>query len=44
LIELLISMGFAEKNFYCKDCHYTWPPKPKRKPERDLLGWPKADQ
>jgi len=41
LIELLISLGLAEKDFYCTECHYTWPRKAKPEPELDPLGWPK---
>jgi hypothetical protein len=42
VVELLISLGFAEKDLYCVECHYTWPPKPK--PALDPLGWPKNEE
>ena len=25
VIGLLATIGFWEKDFYCKDCHFTWP-------------------
>jgi hypothetical protein len=37
----LISLGFGEKDYYCRDCHYTWPRKIKPEPELDELGFPK---
>jgi len=24
-LGLLASVGFLEKNYYCEDCHFTWP-------------------
>ena len=41
IIEWLISLGFAEKDYYCRDCHYTWPRQVKSEPELDVLGFPK---
>jgi len=41
LIEWLIGLGFSEKDYYCTDCHYTWPRKVKLEPEHDPLGFPK---
>ncbi len=41
VVELLVSLGLAEKDYYCRDCHYTWPKKFKPKPELDPLGFPK---
>ena len=37
----LSTLGFMEKQFYCQDCHYTWPVKQKVQAPMDLLGWPK---
>jgi len=33
LIGLLSALGLVEKEFYCQDCHYTWP-REGRKPSR----------
>ena len=40
VIEWLISFG-AEKDYYCMDCHYTWPKEIKAQPDLDVLGFPK---
>ena len=40
LVEMFISLGLFPKEFYCYDCHYTWPRKEPVEPERDVLGWP----
>jgi hypothetical protein len=37
--ELMISLGLAEKDLYCSECHYTWPRREKAKPALDPLGW-----
>jgi len=38
---LLCLVGLMEREFYCEDCHYTWPTKVKVPPDLDLLGWPR---
>lgn len=38
----LSTLGFVEKEFFCRDCHYTWPTKQKLQPATDVLGWPKT--
>jgi hypothetical protein len=40
LVESFISLGLFPKEFYCQDCHYTWPKKASVERERDILGWP----
>ena len=40
LIEMFISLGFFPKEFYCQDCHYTWPKDQRVEPKRDVLDWP----
>lgn len=40
LHAIFYRLGFAEKEFYCQDCHHTWPMRIKLEPERDLLNWP----
>ncbi|HEX5221537.1 MAG TPA: hypothetical protein VFZ59_18380 [Verrucomicrobiae bacterium] len=42
VIEWLISFG-AEKDYYCMDCHYTWPKEVKPQPDLDVLGFPRPD-
>jgi hypothetical protein len=33
-------LHFVEKEFYCQDCHYTWPVKEMLRPGTDVLNWP----
>jgi hypothetical protein len=40
LVELACTLKVVEKEFYCEDCHYTWPKEAHADPERDVLGWP----
>lgn len=37
---LLFKMHIAEKEFYCHNCHHTWPLSVKVDPELDLFNWP----
>jgi hypothetical protein len=40
IFGLFMAVGVISKEFYCQECHYTWP-KVERIPEhRDILGWP----
>ncbi len=41
IIEWLVSLGAGEKDFYCADCHFTWPREIKLRQEMDILGFPK---
>ncbi len=42
LPSLLATAGVIDQNFYCEDCHFTWPGEPpKPEPELDILNWPK---
>jgi len=34
-------MGLFEAEFYCEDCHYTWPPQEPTKANLDVLNWPR---
>lgn len=38
----LAATGIIEKEYYCEDCHFTWPDEVKVEPELDSLNWPKA--
>ena len=40
LNALFYKLGWAEKGFYCHNCHHTWPLRAKVEPERDELNWP----
>jgi hypothetical protein len=40
IVEVLASLGMAEKSYYCLDCQYTWPKTPKKEVKRDPMGWP----
>ena len=37
--SLLMALRLARREFYCLDCHYTWPTVDRLEPERDALGW-----
>jgi hypothetical protein len=39
--SFLLALNILPREFYCQDCHYTWPAVPAVEPECDLLGWPK---
>ena len=39
--ELFVALGFVNQEFYCENCHHTWPAKPEKPlPPMDALGWP----
>lgn len=38
---LLMAVHWLPREFYCLDCQFTWPARPRVEPERDLLGWPR---
>jgi hypothetical protein len=40
LIGVFIALRIIPKEFYCLDCHFTWPTVMYLEPERDILGWP----
>jgi hypothetical protein len=40
VVELFVVIGLFPKEFYCEDCHYTWPKNPTLESEKDRLGWP----
>src|SRR5437763_4576735 len=41
---LLMVIGLIPREFYCHDCHYTWPKALRLQPSRDALGWPKESK
>ena len=39
----LAATGVIDKQFYCENCHFTWPAEPpKPGQEVDILNWPKG--
>jgi hypothetical protein len=39
----LAATGVIEQEFYCENCHFTWPAEPaKPEAELDILNWPKG--
>lgn len=38
--SVLMAIGLIRREFYCLDCHYTWPAEILLEPRRDPLGWP----
>ena len=40
LLELGMVVGAIPREFYCEDCHFTWPDRQRIEPQRDILGWP----
>jgi hypothetical protein len=44
LMELFCAVKLLDKEYYCEDCHYTWPKVEKLKPETDILGWPREKE
>jgi hypothetical protein len=38
--SLLMALRLIKRQFYCLDCHYTWPLAVPLKPKLDVLGWP----
>jgi hypothetical protein len=41
LVGILFALHLVDREFYCTDCHYTWPKEKQMEIERDILGWPK---
>lgn len=39
LAEIFCFLHILDKQFYCKNCHYTWSPKVAVPPPLDLLNW-----
>jgi predicted Zn-ribbon and HTH transcriptional regulator len=44
LVEIFCVLPFTGRQFFCKDCQYTWPLEKEVEPERDALGWPIKDK
>jgi hypothetical protein len=41
VFSVLVKVGLIDPEFYCEDCHFTWPEKEPVKPDLDVLNWPK---
>ena len=37
---LFMALHLVPREFYCEDCHYTWPKVQPVEPELDILNWP----
>ena len=35
-----MAIHLMPREFYCEDCHYTWPKVKPAEPELDILNWP----
>ena len=40
LMRLFTSLHVMPEEFYCLDCHYTWPTVTPIQPKLDILNWP----
>lgn len=40
LLRVFMSLGVIPQEFYCLDCHFTWPIKPPVERKLDILGFP----
>ena len=38
----LAATGVIAQEYYCEDCHFTWPEKVEPTPDLDILNWPKS--
>jgi hypothetical protein len=38
---LLMKLHLRDREYYCEDCHFTWPERKREQPELDVLGFPK---
>jgi predicted RNA-binding Zn-ribbon protein involved in translation (DUF1610 family) len=38
----LAATGVIAQEYYCEDCHFTWPDVVKPAPDVDILNWPKS--
>jgi hypothetical protein len=37
---LLIGLHVLPREYYCLDCHFTWPKRPRKELQSDIFGWP----
>jgi len=40
ILGLFMAAGFVPREFYCQECHFTWPAVEHLDERRDILGWP----
>ncbi len=38
--SLALLFRLIDKEFYCRDCHFAWPPQDVLRPRTDILNWP----
>lgn len=41
VVEILCFLHILDKEFYCANCHHSWPTRLVVKPKIDVLNWPK---
>ena len=41
---IFMAMHLIPREYYCEDCHFTWPKQKPVEPERDILGFPLNSQ
>jgi hypothetical protein len=41
LLRFFIWLRILQKEFYCLDCQFTWPPEVRKERELDILGFPR---
>lgn len=44
MVEVLCLLHMMDKEFYCEQCHYTWPAKEVLRAKSDILNWPDKDK
>jgi hypothetical protein len=37
---VMIALHVVPRQYYCLNCHFSWPKVVKPEPELDILGWP----
>ncbi len=42
VVSFFYRLGVFDAEFFCEECSYTWPPRDKAKPDRDVLNWPRT--
>jgi hypothetical protein len=44
LPAIAATAGVIAQEYYCENCHFTWPPEVKPAPDLDVLNWKKSDR
>ena len=43
LVQVLCLLHMLDKQFYCEDCHHSWPVEEKLRQTTDALNWPEKE-